>query len=67
MRILREQRLRYKDYKLLCLESVEQGRLRVKNGGVKEFHSMKALADDLGECEILDWWRVHMGYAKRED
>ncbi|KAF6241249.1 hypothetical protein HO173_001044 [Letharia columbiana] len=57
-------RLRYKDYKLLCSETVEQGRLLVKSGDVKEFHSMKALAHDLGECEILDWWSFHMGFTK---
>ena len=63
-RILREQRLRYKDYTLLCSEGVEQGRLLVKDGDVKEFYSLKALAHDLGERGILDWWKLHMGFTK---
>ncbi|CAF9942812.1 MAG: hypothetical protein ALECFALPRED_010084 [Alectoria fallacina] len=60
-------RLRYKGYKLLCSESVEQGRLLVKNGDVKEFGSMKELAHDLAECGILDWWNTHMGFTKGEE
>lgn len=66
MKTLRKQRLRYKDYKLLCAEAVEQGRLLVKTGDVKEFHSLRELAQDLAECEIVDWWNIHMGFTKGE-
>ncbi|KAL2045505.1 hypothetical protein N7G274_001933 [Stereocaulon virgatum] len=60
-------RLRYKDYQLLRSEAVEQGRLLVEPGDVKEFTSMKGLASEVTECDILDWWRLHMGFTKGED
>ncbi len=59
---LKTQNLRYKDYQLLRSESVEQGRLQVEPGKVKEFGSIKALAAELGECGILDWWNLSMGF-----
>jgi hypothetical protein len=59
---LKTQNLRYKDYQFLRSESVEQGRLQVEPGKVKEFDSIKALAAELGECGILDWWNLSMGF-----
>ena len=56
----------YKDYKLCCLVPVEQGRLRVKSGDVKEFHSIEGLTLDLSECQILNWWNVHMRFTNGE-
>ena len=61
------QRLRYKDYKLLRLESVEKGRLLVEPGMVKEFGSMKNLVPEILQCEVLDWWNINMGYMDRQD
>lgn len=62
VRLATKQRLYFKDYKLLRSERVEHGRLLLENGDVKEFGSMKALAHDLGESEVLDWWKLHMGF-----
>ena len=45
---------------------MKQGRLLVKSGDVKEFDSMKTMALDLNECDILDWWSVHMGFTKSD-
>lgn len=61
---LRQQRLRYKDYKLLRSGGVEQGRLMVEPGDVKEFDSMRVLVQDLADCGILGWFNVYMGFTK---
>lgn len=56
------QNLRYKDYQFLRSEAVEQGQLLIQPGKAKEFESMKALAAELGQCGILDWWNRNMGF-----
>ncbi|KAL8948711.1 MAG: hypothetical protein Q9222_005122 [Ikaeria aurantiellina] len=57
-------RLRYKDYRLLRLEAVNEGRLGISPGSVEELDSMKDLSAYLAECDILDWWTEHMGFTK---
>ena len=61
------QRLRYKDYKLLSLGPIEKGRLLVEPGTVKEFGSLKDLVPEMLQCEVLDWWKINMGYMERQD
>lgn len=46
--------LRYKDYKLLRSEAVDQGRLLVEPGSVREFGSTKGLVSELVDCKIVD-------------
>ena len=58
--------LRYKDYQLLKMEEVPTGggMLGVDAGNVREFEEMKELGKFLEECEVREWWREHMGFAK---
>ena len=58
------QRLRYKDYKLIHSGVVEDGKLQVEPGSVKEFESMKVLVPELTECGTLDWWNLNVGFTK---
>ncbi|KAH7355123.1 hypothetical protein BKA65DRAFT_605109 [Rhexocercosporidium sp. MPI-PUGE-AT-0058] len=61
-------KLRYKDYHLMKREEVERRGLDVEPGEVKELSSMKELGAFLeGSGEMLEWWRVGMGYKKDED
>lgn len=59
-------RLRYKDYRLLRMEAVDdqRGRLPVAAGSVLEFTSMKELGEYLKECGIHEWWIENMGFGK---
>ncbi|RKF80875.1 hypothetical protein GcM1_188001 [Golovinomyces cichoracearum] len=58
-------KLRYKDYCLRKKELVETSLLKLKPGQVLEFNSVKELASFLGaQGDLLEWWRVNMGYKK---
>ena len=59
--------LRYKDYDILHSGPVNQGQFHIGLGNVKEFDSMKDLVQDLTADEVLDWWRIKMGFVKSED
>ncbi|KAL9098030.1 MAG: hypothetical protein Q9163_006225 [Psora crenata] len=58
-------RLRYKDYQHLRSERVETGRLNTPPGSVRQFETVKALATDLTECGVLEWWEQSMGFSKK--
>ncbi|MCJ1274168.1 hypothetical protein MMC21_001963 [Puttea exsequens] len=59
--------LRYKDFQLLRSEAVDQGELGIRRGLVSEFESMKSLAANLARCNVLGWWRLHMGFTKSDE
>jgi hypothetical protein len=59
------QKLRYKDYQLLKKEAVEECRLGVPAGTVRELTSVKEFGAFLSrDDEIYRWWRVNMGYVR---
>ncbi|MDI1485021.1 MAG: hypothetical protein OHK93_000155 [Ramalina farinacea] len=60
-------RLRYKDYHHVRSEVVNDGQLSLPFGHVKEFETMKALAADLDECGVLEWWEEAMGFTRKSD
>lgn len=57
-------RLRYKDYQLLRMESVQKGDLGLEAGHVREFEDMKELGKYLEGRGVWQWWREHMGFAR---
>ncbi|KAL8654935.1 MAG: hypothetical protein Q9210_001210 [Variospora velana] len=61
-------RLRYKDYRLLRLEAVDdRTRLPVDRENVEEFESMKELSASLAACGVLSWWAEHMGFTQQKE
>lgn len=59
-------RLRYKDYRMLKMEELEddKGRLTLEPGHVRECEEMKDLGAYLDECGMKEWWTEHMGFAR---
>lgn len=39
------------------------GQLTTTPGNVTEFGAMKDLSAHLEECEVWEWWAVHMGFT----
>jgi hypothetical protein len=60
-----EQKLRYKDFRLMGKEEGLERRLDVEPGRVVELTSMKEFAASLeNDPVIYEWWRVKMGFTE---
>ncbi|KAH8792788.1 hypothetical protein F5882DRAFT_399508 [Hyaloscypha sp. PMI_1271] len=58
-------KLRYKDFRLMGKDEVNERRLDVAAGEVVELTSMKEFAAFLEKDPVIyEWWRVRMGYTE---
>lgn len=49
-------------------DGVEERRLDVPIGKVKQLESLKEYGVEVGKDDVLrKWWRLHMGFMKEED
>ncbi|KAI9649888.1 hypothetical protein NHQ30_002472 [Ciborinia camelliae] len=60
--------LRYKNFELMKKEVVEERKLDVPIGRVRQLESLKDYGIEVGKDEVLrKWWRLHMGFVKEGD
>lgn len=56
-----QQKLRYKDYRLVKREAIPERRLHIEHGNLVETTSLKDLREFLGKDEELyKWWGLKM-------